>query len=132
MTVEEQSLQDKIYRLQCELATANQKITWLTLGYNHSGFSFSTEQDRSDNQMRCERFGSTPGQLQFKWRNPYTIPNVFAMPEAEAAILDAFIQGGAHVWTGDGSSMAVQIVEAVWIKKQQEIDQLKHSITEKL
>ena len=122
MTVEQptvESLQAEIYRLQCELATANQKITWLTLGYNYPQLGFTTDQDRKDNEQRCENFGCDAGYLQAKWRNPREIPDQFDMREAEAAILDAFIQGGAHVWSGDGSSMAAQIVQAVWHKFDQ-------------
>ena len=122
MTVEQptvESLQAEIYRLQCELATANQKITWLTLGYNYPQFGFTTDQDRKDNEQRCENFGCITGELQNKWHDPHQIPNEFNFQEVEAAILDAFICGGAHVWSGDGSSMAAQIVQAVWHKFDQ-------------
>ena len=122
MTVEQptvESLQAEIYRLQCELATSNQKITWLTLGYNYPQLGFTTDQDRKDNEQRCKNFGCITGELQNKWRDPHQIPNEFNFQEAEAAILDAFICGGAHVWSGDASSMAAQIVQAVWHKFDQ-------------
>ena len=120
------SLRDEIHQLKCKLETANQKITWLTLGYDYPMFKFATAQDMQDNNARCARFGSESGKLQWRWRDPNTIPNEFNQWEAEAAILDAFVsQGGAHVWSGDGSSCAAQIVHAVWVKKQMEIDKLK-------
>jgi hypothetical protein len=69
-----------------------------------------------ENDERCARYGcDNNNQLQWKWRNPKTLPDVFDIHEAEAALMDAFIrQGGAFVWHGDGSSCAAQIVEAVW------------------
>ena len=115
---EVQQLKDEIYRLRCELATAKQKITWLSLGYNHPQFSFVTNQDRADNEYRCNNFGYSTGELQDKWHDPKRIPHEFNFQEAEAALLDAFISGGAHVWSGDGSSMATQIIQAVWEKRE--------------
>jgi hypothetical protein len=78
--------------------------------------SYADQQDRTDNDRRCAQYGcGEEDQLQWRWRDPKTLPTTFNIHEAEAALLDAFTrQGGAHVWSGDGSSCAAQIVEAVW------------------
>ena len=96
---------DALQKAEGELA----KFKHLTFG------TYTTDDDRIINMQRCTRFNSTPNDLQWKWRHVDTLPKDFNIMEAEAAILDCFIsQGGAHVWSGDGSSCAAQIVEAVW------------------
>jgi len=82
---------------------------------------------RLTNDARCAHYGcDNENQLQWKWRNVETLPAEFNYSECEAAILDAFIrQGGANVWPGDGSSCAVQIVEAVWKRMKTAEDKVK-------
>ena len=79
------------------------------------------------NDVRCLRYGCNhENQLQWKWRNVETLPEEFDYMECEAAILDAFIrQGGANVWSGDGSACATQIVEAVWKRMKIAEDRIK-------
>lgn len=123
------SLEDQIEKLTRELETARQEITFLRLKQEIVApyGSFASPQDKENNDRRCKQYGGPS--LQYRWRHPDTVPDYFNVMEAEAAILDAFIsQGGAHVWSGDGSSCAAQIVQAVWQKKQREIDELKEEL----
>lgn len=67
-----------------------------------------------------KQYGFEPGELQWKFRDPSFYYNEddtelrFDLVIAELALCDAFHQGGYYVRTGDGASMAAQIVEAAF------------------